>query len=84
MNKKILVEIYVPELDIKYNVFIPASRKIANVIIDLIKGIAELSEGAYPIKLNHALMNGDTCEIYNNALTFKDAHILNGTKLLLV
>ena len=75
---------YVPELDVKYNVFIPAARKIANVIIDLVKGVAELSEGAYPIKLNHALMNSDTCEIYNTTLTFKEAHILNGTKLLLI
>ena len=84
MNTKILVEIYVPELDIKYNVFIPAARKIANVIIDLVKGIGELSEGAYPVKLNHALMNADTCEIYNTILTFKEAHIMNGTKLLLI
>ena len=84
MNTKVLVEVYVPELDIKYNLFIPASRKIANVIIDLIKGIAELSDGAYPIKNNHALMNSDTCEIYKNELTIKDANILNGTKLLLI
>ena len=84
MNTKILVEIYVPEIDIKYNVFIPASRKVSNVIIDLVKGIHELSDGAYPIKSNHALMNSDTCEIYNNTLTIKDDHILNGTKLLLV
>ncbi len=84
MNTKVLVEVYVPELDVKYNVFIPAARKIANVIIDLVKGVAELSEGAYPIKLNHALMNSDTCEIYNTTLTFKEAHILNGTKLLLI
>lgn len=84
MNKKVLVEIYVPELDIKYNIFVPAARKIANVVIDLVKGVAELSEGAYPLKLNHALMNADTCEIYNTTLTFKEAHILNGTKLLLI
>lgn len=84
MNTKVLVEIYVPELDIKYNIFVPASRKIANVIVDLVKGINELSEGAYPMKLNHALMNGDTCEIYNTTLTFKEAHILNGYKLLLI
>lgn len=84
MNKKVLVEIYVPELDIKYNIFVPAARKIANVVVDLVKGVAELSEGAYPLKLNHALMNADTCEIYNTTLTFKEAHILNGTKLLLI
>ena len=53
MNTKVLVEIYVPELDIKYNLFIPVSRKIGNVIIDLVKAISELSEGAYPIRNNH-------------------------------
>ena len=84
MNSKILIEVYVPELDIKYNVFIPASRKIANVISDLVKGIAELSDGAYPINTNHALMNSETCEIYKNEINIKDAHILNGTKLLLI
>ena len=84
MNNKILVEVYVPELDIKYNVFVPAARKVSNVVIELIKGIAELSDGAYPVKLSHALMNAETCEIYNNSLTFKDAHIMNGTKLLLI
>ena len=84
MNAKILVELYVPELDIKYNVFLPASRKISNVIIDLIKGINELTDGAYPINSRHALMNGDSCEIYNNNVNVKDAGIKNGTKLLLV
>jgi len=84
MNTKVLIEVYVPELDIKYNLFVPVSRKIANVVIDLVKGIAELSEGAYPVKNNHALMNSDTCEIYDTLKTFKEANILNGTKLLLI
>ena len=84
MNTKILVEVYVPNLDIKYNVFIPASRKVSNVIIDLIKGIHELSDGAYPVNSRHALMNGDTCEIYNNNVNIKESGIKNGTKLLLV
>ena len=84
MNTKVLVEVYVAEIDIKYNVFIPASRKVSNVIIDLVKGIHELSDGAYPISNRHALMNSDTCEFYNNNLNIKEAGIKNGTKLLLV
>ena len=84
MNTKVLVELYVPDMDIKYNVFIPASKKIANVIIELVKGISELSDGAYPIKNNHALMNSQTCEIYNTNLNIKESGIRNGTKLLLI
>ncbi|MBR3661176.1 MAG: hypothetical protein IKN63_04705 [Bacilli bacterium] len=84
MNKKILVEIYVPNLDIKYNIFIPSFKKISNVILDLVKGISELSDGAYPIINRHALMNSDTCEIYNNNLSIKESNIKNGTKLILI
>lgn len=84
MNTKVLVEVYVAEIDIKYNVFVPASKKISNVIIDLIKGIHELSDGAYPVNNRHALMNADTCQIYNDSLNIKEAGIKNGTKLLLL
>lgn len=84
MSHKVLVEVYVPELDIKYNLFIPASKKIGNIILNLVKAINELSQGAYPISQSHALMNSETCMIYNTDLNLKEADILNGTKLILV
>ena len=84
MNTKVLVEVYVPELDIKYNLFIPANKKIGNVILNLIKAIHELSQGAYPLNTNHALMNSDTCLIYDMNKNLKEAEILNGTKLILI
>ncbi len=84
MNRKILIEVYIPELDINYDLFVPASKKIGNVIINIVKGISELSQGAYPISNNHALMNSDTCEFYNTELNLKDAKIYNGTKLILI
>ncbi len=84
MNHKILVSVYVPELDIDYDIFIPANKKVGNIILNLVKGINELSQGAYPISNNHALMNSDTCEFYNTDLNLKDAKILNGTRLILI
>lgn len=84
MNFKVLVEVYVPELDIKYNLFIPSSKKIGNVILNLVKAISELTQGAYSREYNHALMNSDTCQIYDINLNLKDAGILNGTKLILI
>lgn len=84
MNHKVLVEVYVPELDVKYNLFIPVSKKIGNIILNLVKAINELTQGAYPIGVNHALMNSETCMIYNVDLNLKDADILNGTKLILI
>ena len=84
MKHKVLVEVYVPELDIKYDLFIPANKKVGNVILLLVKAINELSDGAYLVSVNHALMNSDTCRIYDLNLNMKDANILNGTKLILV
>lgn len=84
MKYKILVEVYVPELDVSYDLFIPANKKVGNVVLLLVKAINELSEGAYPVSVNHALMNSDTCMIYDLDLNMKDAAILNGTKLILV
>ncbi len=84
MNHKVLVEVYVPELDIKYNLFIPVNKKVGNIILNLVKAISELTEGAYPISSNHALMNSDTCEFYNMDLNLKDAKIINGTRLILI
>ena len=84
MNHKVLVKVYVPELDIKYNLFLPVNKKVGNVILNLVKAINELSDGAYPISSNHALMNSETCEFYNMDLNLKDAKILNGTRLILI
>lgn len=84
MQHKVLVEVYVPELDVKYDLFIPANKKVGNIILLLVKAINELSEGAYPVSVNHALMNSDTCMIYDLDLNLKDANILNGTKLILI
>ena len=84
MNRKVLVSVYVPELDVNYDIFILANKKIGNIILNLVKGINELSEGAYPISNNHALMNSDTCEFYNTDLNLKEAKIFNGTKLILI
>ena len=84
MQHKVLVEVYVPELDVKYDLFIPANKKVGNIILLLVKAINELSEGAYPVSVNHALMNSDTCMIYDLDLNMKDANILNGTKLILI
>lgn len=84
MKYKVLVEVYVPELDVSYDLFIPANKKVGNIVLLLVKAINELSEGAYPVSVNHALMNSDTCMIYDLDLNMKDAAILNGTKLILV
>ena len=39
MKYKVLVEVYVPELDVSYDLFIPANKKVGNVVLLLVKAI---------------------------------------------
>ena len=43
MKNKVLVELIVPQIDEKYNVYIPINKKIGNVIVLLNKAISELT-----------------------------------------
>ena len=42
MKNKILVEIYVPQLDENYNIYLPLNKNIANIITLIGKSIIEL------------------------------------------
>ena len=42
MENKILVELMVPELEVSYDVFIPVTKRVGNLIALLVKAISEL------------------------------------------
>lgn len=84
MDHKVLINVYIPELDVKYDLFIPVNKKVCNTILLIVKAVNELSDGAYPITQNHALMNSETCQIYELDKNLKESDIKNGTKLVLV
>ena len=44
MENKILVELMVPELEVSYDVFIPVTKRVGNLIALLVKAISEFLE----------------------------------------
>lgn len=83
MNK-IIVKLYVPKIDREYDVFIPTNKRIATVIILLVKAINELSNGAFnPIEMP-MLYNKLNAKTYDVNLTIKDSDIRNGSELILI
>ena len=68
MNNKVLVELILPELEKKYDVYLPISKKIGNVIILINKAISELNENH--IRTNNSLYNRETGEKYNIDLMY--------------
>lgn len=82
MNNKVLVELLVPELDIKYNVFLPINKRINNIINLLIKSINDLT--GKTISSNVCLYSKETGLKYDEDLTLIDTDIRNGSMIILL
>lgn len=82
MNNKVLVELLVPELDIKYNVFLPVNKRINNIINLLVKAIKDLSGKS--INSDVCLYSKDTGNKYEESLTLIDTDIRNGSTIILL
>lgn len=83
MNK-VLVKLYVPQIDEVYDVWIPSHKKIYNVIKLLIKAINELNEGCYRPKTLPLLYDKITAVEYDINMTVKETSIRSGTEIVLL
>ena len=84
MKNKINVDVIVPALEERYNVFIPVNKKTIEIIFLLNKAINEISSGSFPISEELSLIDGFTGSIYDINKTVKENKILNGSKLILM
>ena len=84
MDNKVLVTLYSPNLDLKYDLYIPVNKRI-HVIIDLIKkSLFELSEGKFNINKNYDLYNYENGDMYNHNDLVRDTDIRNDSKIIIV
>lgn len=84
MKNKILVELFIPEIDTSYDIYIPINKKVGNVIELLNKAISEITEGSYVGSNQNFLYNAVTKERYQINYYIIDTDIRNGTKLILI
>ncbi len=84
MENKYLVELVVPSIDEKFNVYIPINRRIGNVISLLNKCIFEITNGAYIGSNTTSLYDSDTrAKLPVNSLV-RETSIKNGSVLVLL
>lgn len=83
MEFKVLVNIYVPEIEQNYEFYIPVNRTIDIVIQIINHAINEIVFGEFPIKDNLQLCNRRTGQIYDNGFYVRNTDIKNGTQLVL-
>lgn len=81
---KVCVDLIVPAIEERYNVFIPINKKTIEVIYLINKAINEMTDGAFPMSDKLSLMNALDGQIYNVDETFLENGILNGAKIILI
>ena len=83
-NNKVCVDLIVPGIEERYNVFIPVNKKTIEIIFLLNKAINDMTDGAYAMSEHLSLINAEDGTVYNVDNTFLENNILNGTKLILL
>lgn len=83
MENKILIELLVPELEASYDVFIPITKRVGNIIALLAKAISELGID-YNLTPAMGLYNRVTSEKYDPNELVYNTNIVNGSVLILI
>ena len=84
MSNKVLVRLYVPMIERKFEVWLPINKRLCNIVKLLVKTINDFSRGYYRPEGIPVLYDKSTAEQYDLNLLLKDTNIRNGTELILI
>ena len=84
MKNKVLVELIIPDLDEKYDLYIPINKKVGNIIVLLNKALKELSRGVYMSSNATSIYNKMTGEQYKMDVLVRETDIRNGASLVII
>lgn len=84
MKNKVIVKLLVPEIDKEYDIYLPISLKIGNIINLLNKAISESTNGELKLSNSNSLYNALTNEQYASDILLYNTSIRNGTILVLM
>lgn len=84
MENKILVYVFVPRLEKRFEIFLPVSKTIGETIILISKALLELSNGHYIYQNEEKIYNRKTGKEYNLNDIIKDTEIRNGSELIFI
>ena len=82
MENKVLINLYVPFLEKKYEVFLPVNKKIGDIIYLLAKALNDITGGYYVYRKNERLYNRLNGAEYTLGEIIKHTNIRNGTELV--
>lgn len=83
MDYKILIKLFLPELEQDFEMYIPVNRTIGQVIELMNKVVNDITLNVYPIKDGLQLMNRRNNTLYNYNDLVRNTDIRNGTELVM-
>ena len=84
MNNKILIQLIVPELEEKNDLFTLINRRVGTVMILLTQAINDFTNGIFSQNKKRVLYNHNTGVKYNLNQLIRETDIRNGTILVLM
>ena len=84
MNNKVLVDVIVPLLEEKYQLYIPINKRISVVIRLIEKALNEMTNGYYPIKDSSVIIDVESGNVFDINITVKESKMINGSQVILL
>lgn len=83
-NNKILVELEIPLIEVKYDMFIPINKKVGTIKSLIERSLIELTDMAYIPRPDTNLYSKETGDIYDVNKTVRDTDLKNGSRVILI
>ena len=84
MNNKILIELEIPLIEKKYDLFIPINKKIGTIKALTENALKELTDNAYIPRNDSNFYSKETGEIFDVNKTVRDTEVKNGSRIILI
>lgn len=84
MNNKILIEVEIPLIEKKYDIFIPINKKVGTIKTLLEQALVELTDKAYKPTEEANFYSKETGNIYDVNRTVRDTDLKNGSRIILI
>ena len=84
MKNKVLVKVYVPELDFSTDLFLPVNEVLWKIKLMVIRSISDMTNGALDKNKYYSMINPDTSMVYDINSILIDTDIRNATELILI
>ncbi len=84
MNNKILIELEIPLIEKKYDLFIPINKKIGTIKHLIENALVDLTDNAYVPRDDSNFYSKETGQIFDVNKTVRDTELRNGSRIILI